>query len=313
MVEHENTPRRPPIESIACVERRCSLYGQKGQGNLTVRKVYGKDGIRLLRCSCCGAEFSERKNTALWNTKVSEARAVSVAEHLGEGCSLKATARLARVDFSGVQRLKRKGGEHGEAFHDERVKDLKVRALEGDERHGYARDKGQPQWEAKWIDPESKLIVSHVQGRRDEVLIRRLLEDGASRLANRHHLVLLTEGDASYAALFPEIFGQAYRPARQGSRGRFPDVRCRIPRTLAHVQIIKHRDGSRGVSPEIRYAHGSRTLIHQALYHLAMPSPLPRPLSGAMVRLVASVLIRSAVLRRFLAVQTPNSRSAGGA
>src|SRR3970282_820595 len=103
MVEHENTPRRPPIESIACVERRCSLYGQKGQGNLTVRKVYGKDGIRLLRCSCCGAEFSERKNTALWNTKVSEARAVSVAEHLGEGCSLKATARLARVDFSGVQ------------------------------------------------------------------------------------------------------------------------------------------------------------------------------------------------------------------
>lgn len=273
MNEHKTTTTRPPIETLACIDCRCELYGQKGQGNLTVRKVYGQDEIRFLRCQCCGAEFSERKTTALWNTKVSEARAVSVAEHLGEGCSLKATARLAQVDFSVVQRLKRKVGEHGEAFHDERVKELKVSALEGDERHGYAHDKGQPQWEAELIDPESKFIVSHVQGRRDETLIRRLLEDGASRLANRHHLVLLTDGDASYATLFPEIFGQAYRPARQGSRGRFPDMRYRIPRTLAHVQIIKHREGSRVVSTEIRYTHGSRTLIHQRLYQLGYAKP----------------------------------------
>jgi transposase-like protein len=88
--------------------------------------VYGQDDIRYLRCSCCGAEFSERKNTALWNTKVSEARAISVAEHLGEGCSLKATARLARVDFSVVQRLKWKVGEHGAAFHDEQLNDYRL-------------------------------------------------------------------------------------------------------------------------------------------------------------------------------------------
>jgi IS1 family transposase/transposase-like protein len=267
------TTTRPPLGGLACINDRCDLYGQKGRGNLTVRKVYGKDGIRFLRCQCCGAEFSERNNTALWNTKVSEARAVAVAEHLGEGCSLKATARLAKVDFSVVQRLKRKVGEHGEAFHDERVRGLKVSVLEGDERHGYAHDKGQPQWEAELINPESKFIVSHVQGRRDEALIRRLLEDGASRLANRHKLVLLTDGEASYAALFPEIFGHAYRPARRGDRGRFPLMRYRIPRTLAHVQIIKHRQGSRVVSTEIRYAHGSRTLTHQTLYQLGYAKP----------------------------------------
>ena len=99
-----------------------------------------------------------------------------------------ATSRLAQVDISVVRRLNRKVGEHGEAFHEERVQELKVRALQGDERHGYAHDKGQPQWEAERIDPASKFIVSHVQGRRDETLIRRLLEDGASRLANRHDL-----------------------------------------------------------------------------------------------------------------------------
>ncbi len=115
--------------------------------------------------------------------------------------------------------------------------------------------------------------MSHVQGRRDEALIRRLLEDGASRLANRHHLVLLTDGDASYASLFPEIFGQAYRPARQGSRGRFPEVRYRIPRSLAHVQIIKHREGSRVVNTTIRYTHGSRPLVRQMLYQLGYAKP----------------------------------------
>jgi hypothetical protein len=92
-------------------------------------------------------------------------------------------------------------------------------------------------------------------------------------LANRHEVVLLTDGDASYAALFPEIFGVAYRPARQGDRERFPGVRYRIPRTLAHVQIIKHREGSRVVDIDIRYAHGTRPLIHQTLYHLGYAQP----------------------------------------
>jgi transposase-like protein len=261
MNKHKTTPTRPPVETLACINEDCELHRQKGQGNLRVRKTYGKDGIRYLRCQWCGAEFSERKGSALWNTKVSEVRAIAVAEHLAEGCSLKATARLVKVDPSVVRRLNRKAGRHGEAFHDERVQGLRVKALEGDERHGYVHDKGRPQWEAELIDPESKFIVSHVQGKRDEILIRRLLEDGAGRLANRHELVLLTDGDASYATLFPQIFGQAYRPARHGNRGRLPNWCYRIPRTLAHVQVIKHRQSRRLVDTEIRYTHGSLQLV----------------------------------------------------
>lgn len=272
-MEYKTTPTRPAIETLACIDEDCELYGQRGQGNLRVRKTYGKDRIRYVRCGSCGAEFSERKGSALWNTKVSEVRATAVAEHLSEGCSLKATAGLVKVDASVVRRLNRKVGEQGKAFHDERVRDLRVKALEGDERHGYAHDKSRPQWEAELIDPESKLILSHVQGKRDETLIRRLLEDGAGRLANRHELVLLTDGDASYATLFPEVFGQAYRPSRQGSRGRLPDLRYRIPRTLAHVQVIKHRQGGRLVNTEVRYTHGSHKLVDQTLCQLGYAKP----------------------------------------
>ena len=270
-----NTPTnsRPALETLACVNEHCVWYGQKGQDNLTVRKTYGKDAIRYLRCRCCCAEFSERKQTALWNTKVAEAKAVAVADHLAEGCSLKATARLTGVHPSVVRRLNGKVGLHAEAFHDERVHDLNVIALEADERHGYAQNKSQPQWEAEVIDPESKFVVSQVQGRRDEKLIRRLLEDAAQRLAHRGHLVLFTDGEASYASLFPEIFGQAYRLSRQGSRGRFPEVRYRIPHTLAHVQIVKHREGQHVVTVDIRYAHGSQRCVQQALDHLEYTKP----------------------------------------
>jgi IS1 family transposase/transposase-like protein len=273
MDTNKSTLTRSPLDSLACVNERCELYGQAGQENLTVRKVYGKDQIRFLRCRVCGSEFSERKKTALWNTKVREAKAISVGEHLAEGCSLKGTARLVKVDPTTVRRLNQRLGEHGEAFHDERVHDVQLEALEADERHGYANDKRAAAWEAEIVDPVSKFVLSHVQGRRNEALIRRLLSDGASRLTNRHDIVLLTDGDASYATLFPEIFGEPYRPSRNGRRGRFPKVRFRIPRRLAHVQVIKHRQGKRVVDIEVRHTHGSQKRVDQALEQLGYSVP----------------------------------------
>lgn len=177
----------------------------------------------------------------LWNTQAPETKAISVGDNLAESYSLKGTARLVQVDPSTVRRLNQRLGEHGEAFHEECVHDIQLEALEADERHGYANNKGEPAWEAELIDPISKFVLFHVQGRRNEELIRRLLIDGASRLINRHDLVLLTDGDASYATLFPEIFGRPYRPNRNGTRGRLPNACFRIPHTLAHVQVIKHR------------------------------------------------------------------------
>ena len=83
----------------------------------------------------------------------------------------------------------------------------------------------------------------------------------------------MNDGEASYASLFPEIFGQAYRPSRQGNCGRFPDVRYRIPRTLAHVQIVKHREGQRVVEVDISYTHGSQRCVQRGLEQLGYTTP----------------------------------------
>lgn len=184
---------RSPLDSLACVNPRCEVYGQAGQTNLTVRKTYGRDQIRYLRCRICRCEFSERKQTALWNTKIREAQAVAVAEHLAEGCSMKGTARLVDVDPSTVRRLNQRLGAHGQVFHERQV-------------------------------------------------------------------------------------------------------RFRIPRALAHVQVVKHKAGSRVTHVEIRYAHGSIKRVNQALEQLAVPLAARVPNTSAVER-------RNGTARRMSAYQ----------
>lgn len=264
---------RLPLESLACVNPDCQDYGIAGAENLYIRKTYGKDKIRYLRCRTCQEEFSERKNTALWNTKIREAKAVSIAEHLSEGNSIKGTSRLLRVDSGTVRRINKRAGQHGKRFHDEKVQNIQAQNLQADERHGFVKEKTQLSWEAELMDIESKFVLSHVQGVRDEALIRELLQDSASRLASPQEIALFTDGDAKYASVFPETFGKAYLPARKGKQGRFPKPKYRIPHSLAHVQIIKHRQGMRLNELEVRYTHGSKKRIEQALNELGYNVP----------------------------------------
>jgi transposase-like protein len=147
------------------VNEECDLHGKAGQDNLIVRKTYGKDHIRYLRCRECRAEFSERKGTALWNTKIAEEKAVQVAQHLNEGCSQASTTRLVGVDKTTVNRLAKRIGQHAKAFHEAKVRDVDVDVLQADERHGFAGDKETEDWEGELMDPESKMVLSFVTGR----------------------------------------------------------------------------------------------------------------------------------------------------
>lgn len=181
---------RPPLESLACVNDGCQQYAQAGHGNLSVRKTYGKDELRYLRCRSCGREFSERRNTPLWNSKISEQKALAVAEQLAEGTSFKGTSRLVKVSPEAVRRLAGQLGEHGGRFHEAHVKYLSATALQADERWGFVGSK-QQLWEAEVIDPKSRLIVERAQGERNEALLRRLLEGAQRRLCYPHGVVLL--------------------------------------------------------------------------------------------------------------------------
>jgi transposase-like protein len=131
--------KRPDLDTLACVNAECQLFRRAGANNLSIRKVYGHDRIRLLRCRTCGEEFSERRGTALFNTKLAEATAEDVISHLGEGCSVRATARLVKVAKETVARLLRVAGRHATRFHDQHVHGLTPRALEFDEQWSFVK------------------------------------------------------------------------------------------------------------------------------------------------------------------------------
>jgi IS1 family transposase/transposase-like protein len=269
----EKEKHRPQIETLACPYKDCHLYAKRGRGNLSVPKAYGKDRIRYLRCRSCAREFSERRNTALFNSKIEESKAISVAEHLAEGVSTKATSRLVGVSPEAIRRLRRSLGDHSRELHAERVRDVGATSVEMDERYGYVASKKNPYWEATAIDPESRLLIGFVAGERDISLIKELMESTKRRLKDPSDLVVMSDGHRSYETLFPCVFGEPYRPARKGVRGRFPKVRHRVPRSLAHLQVLKRRQGGRVVEVISRAAHGSWKRVEKELEKLGYSDP----------------------------------------
>jgi IS1 family transposase len=99
------------------------------------------------------------------------------------------------------------------------------------------------------------------------------MESTKRRLKDPSDLVVMTDGQRSYESLFPSVFGEPYRPARKGERGRFPKVRYRVNRSLAHLQLIKRRKGGRVVEVISRAAHGSWKRIEKELEKLSHSKP----------------------------------------
>jgi transposase-like protein len=108
------------LSRFCCQNGACTLYGKRKVGNLYVRDHYGKHKrLRLLCCKSCGMRFSERKGTPLFGSKLPGDKSLSVLEHLHEGCGVRQTARLTKVNRATVGRLAQKAGGHAKALHDE--------------------------------------------------------------------------------------------------------------------------------------------------------------------------------------------------
>ena len=123
-------------------------------------------------------------------------------------------------------------------------------------------------WQAEVIDPATKLVVAFATGVRNEQLVEQVLQDTVSRLCYPQGVVLFTDGEPSYEKLFRRTFGSPYRPARQGSRGRFPKVRYHLSRRQAQVMVRKTKQGGRLVRIETQIAHGSSKRVARELSRL---------------------------------------------
>lgn len=111
-----------PIEHLCCQNSQCPDAGRRGHGNLTFRGYSGKGHrIRMVYCRTCQARFSERKGTVLEQSRLPDAKALDVLNHIREGCGTRATGRLVGVDKNTVTRYIALAGAHAEPLHQELV------------------------------------------------------------------------------------------------------------------------------------------------------------------------------------------------
>lgn len=184
-----------PLDQLCCVNEKCRDCGARGQGNLSVRnKGKPTSRWRMLRCSTCKAEFSERKGTAFWGIRMPTERAVGIAKHLKEGCGVRKTSRLTGASKNGVSGIAIRLGLHSNALHDVEAQGLEVGEAQFDEKWAFVEKKQKncdpedpddaskgDQWDHTAVDVASRFVVTVVVGKRDKETLTEVVTDFAGR------------------------------------------------------------------------------------------------------------------------------------
>src|SRR5438552_8830117 len=149
--------------------------------------------------------------------RLSVADRAAILGMLVEGNSLRSCSRLADVSLNTVTKLLVDLGEACEKFHNEHVRNVRVRRLQADEiwcfvgakAKNVTPEKKQEGWGDVWtwtgLDADTKLCVSYLIGGRDLGWAKEFMEDCASRIRNR--VQITTDGHKAYLEAIENAFG----------------------------------------------------------------------------------------------------------
>src|ERR1043166_1741418 len=102
-------------------------------------KKFGKDrnGLQRYRCLACNKTILEPHEKPLGEMRLSLEKALSVLQHLVEGCSVRTTERITGVEKRTILSLLAVVGDRCEKLMVERIKSLSVSDVQCDEIWGY--------------------------------------------------------------------------------------------------------------------------------------------------------------------------------
>lgn len=144
-------------------------------------KKFGKDrkGHQRYRCLSCNATFIEPYERPLGEMRLPWEKALSVIQHLVEGCSIRSTERITGVEKRTILDLLELVGERCEKLMEERIQGLSVKDVQCDEIWGYIQMKEKTKTKKKiesdtigdaWcftaMERHTKLILAWHLGRR---------------------------------------------------------------------------------------------------------------------------------------------------
>ena len=146
--------------------------------------------------------------------KLPTEKKVAVISMLAEGASIRAVERITGVNQNTIMSLNRRVGDACKGIMDEKMRGLNCKNIEIDEIWGFvgAKQKNAARagaygdvWTFIALDSDSKLIPSHLVGKRDSYHARAFMDDLASRLAMR--VQISSDALAAYPDAFERSFG----------------------------------------------------------------------------------------------------------
>jgi IS1 family transposase len=120
-------------------------------------------------------------------------------------------------------------------------------------------------WDHVALDPEHRLVVSLVTGKRTSDHAHLLVKDFHQRTAGRLMNLMTSDENPAYAEAIREVYGQEVRPKRRGKRGRHPKPVKKPPKGLTYATVHKTRQGNRVVKVEPRRIFGTVLAVAAAL------------------------------------------------
>lgn len=161
--------------AISCTHERLTKHGKDRKGN------------QRWKCAKCGQTVTRELERPLGDMRLPIDKAIAVLRMLLEGVSIRASSRLTGVDKNTICDLVLLVGENCNRFLAKAVKNVEAKFIEMDEiwsfvfcksrtqeRLGHGPDVGDS-WTWLAIDADSKLILSHSVGKRDESTCRSFL------------------------------------------------------------------------------------------------------------------------------------------
>ena len=115
------------------------------------------------------------------------------------------------------------------------------------------------------IDPESRLVVSLVVGKRTSEATHTLVRDFHRRTHGRIPRLMTSDEYPVYPEAIRATYGQVVTPPRTGRPGRPPKPRTVLPPEVTYATVHKEREKNRVVSVSTRVVFGTAVAVALAL------------------------------------------------
>jgi len=267
------------LPRLWCLNPECEEFELPDRGKVRFLRRYGANETQLLfGCRECEKTFSLRNGTPLYGLQMKDEKFFGIVSCSGEGNGIRNTARIVKVKNETVGRVVKRVGEHVSKLLKEDLRNMWPGEVQLDELWSYVGKKQRKRMKPEelrkefgdcWIwvafDPETKVVLGYVLGKRTRENALKLLERVRDVLADGSLPLFASDGFPVYEDVIVEVFGVMKRPRRNGRVGRFPKPR-RVPGPgLTYVVVDKIRKKSRVIRVERRVAIGKKSDVEEAL------------------------------------------------